>query len=110
MNLVSFSDFEKLEICAGTIIKVEPFPEARKPAYKIWVDFGEKGVKQSSAQITRLYTVESLIGKQVICVLNFPTKVIAGFRSEILITGFETPEGVVLATTDKIVPLGIHIS
>ena len=110
MEQITWTDFEKIELRAGTIIKVEDFPEARKPAYKVWVDFGELGVKKSSVQITKLYTKEELAGKQVVCVLNFPPKQIANFISEILVTGFETENGVVLATTERKVPDGTKIS
>lgn len=110
MGIISWKDFEKVELYAGTITRAEDFPEARKPAYKVWVDFGELGIKKSSVQITRLYKKEDLIGKQVICVLNFPPKQIASFFSEILVTGFETSDGVVLATTERKVPDGTKIS
>lgn len=110
MEQINRSDFEKIELRAGTIIKVEDFPEAKKPAFKVWVDFGELGIKKSSVQITRLYTKEELIGRQVICVVNFPPKQIATFLSEILVTGFETENGVVLTTTEKKVPDGTKIS
>lgn len=110
MEQITWNDFEKIELRAGTITKVEDFPEARKPAYKVWVDFGESGVKKSSVQITKLYAKEELIGKQVICVLNFPPKQIAGFISEILVTGFDTEKGVILATTERKVPDGTKIS
>lgn len=107
MSTVSWDDFTKIAIVTGTIVKVEPFPEARKPAYKVWVDLGEWGVKCSSAQITALYTQDDLLGKQVVCVANFPPKKIAGFPSEILITGFYREDGnVVLAVPDKAVPNG----
>lgn len=110
MEQITWKEFEKIEIRAGTIIKAEDFPEAKKPAYKVWVDFGEFGIKKSSVQITKLYTREELIGKQVVCVLNFPPKQIANFISEILVTGFETEAGVVLTTTEKKVANGTRIS
>ncbi|MDX5477386.1 MAG: tRNA-binding protein [Cyclobacteriaceae bacterium] len=107
MQTIDFSDFQRIDIRVGTIIRAENFDKARKPAYKVWVDLGELGVKKSSAQITRLYTPEELIGKQVICVCNFEPKQIADFRSEVLVTGFSDKMGnIVLAGTDKVVPNG----
>lgn len=91
----------------GTIVKAEPFPQARKPAFKLWVDFGEFGVKTSSAQITVHYTLESLVGKQVVAVINFPPKQIGPVRSECLVTGFPDAAGdVVLIQPERPVPNG----
>lgn len=107
---ISWNDFEKIELRVGTIIKVEEFPEARKPAYKLFIDLGELGVKKSSAQITNLYNQDDLIGKQVICVCNFPEKQIGPFRSEVLTTGFaDANNNVILATTDKSTPNGARL-
>jgi len=85
--MISWEDFEKVDMRAGTIIAVDDFPNARKPAYKLSVDFGELGIKRSSAQVTALYTKEELIGKQVVAVVNFPIKQIANFFSECLVMG-----------------------
>ena len=110
IETISWPDFEKIELRVGTIVRAEPFPEARKPAYKLWVDFGEFGIRQSSAQLTAVYRADELTGMQVIGVLNFEPKRIAGFKSEVLVTGFERAPGeVVLARPDKGVPNGAKL-
>jgi len=103
---ITWDDFEQVELRSGTVVDVQPFPEARKPAYKVWVDLGEAGVKKSSARITELYEPEDLLGTQVICVTNFPPRQIGPFLSEVLITGFYTDEGVVLAQPERKIPNG----
>lgn len=105
--MAKFEDFLSLDIRVGEIIKVEDFKEARKPAYKLWVDFGEEiGIKKSSAQITELYKVGELAGKQVLGVVNFPERQIANFMSEVLVLGVYTQDGVMLIKPDKPVEKG----
>ena len=108
-NSIEWTDFIKVEMRVGTIISAEVFTEAKKPAYKIVADFGEHGLRKSSAQITRLYTPEELIGKQIIAVLNFPPKQIANMQSECLILGAVNMEEVTLLSTDKPVKNGLQI-
>lgn len=106
--IISYDDFENVDIRSGTIIKAEAFPKARNPSYKVWVDFGDViGIKQTSAQITINYKLEELIGLQVMGVLNLGTKNIAGFESQFLLLGFsDSKEAIILATTNKTVPNG----
>lgn len=108
MELIEWKDFEKVELRVGKIVQAEVFAKARKPAYILHVDFGpEFGIKKSSAQITELYTIEELVGKQVVGVLNFPKKQIGPILSECLTTGFADEKGrVALCVPDKEVPLG----
>jgi tRNA-binding protein len=105
---ITYDDFEKVDIRVGRITRAEPFPEARKPAYKLWVDFGpEIGEKRSSAQITKHYTLEELVGRQVLGVINFPPRQIGPVLSEVLVLGLPDEEGaVVLIGPGHDVPLG----
>jgi len=105
---ITFNDFQKIEIRVGTIVDVQEFPEARRPAYKLWVDFGQEfGIRKTSAQVTKNYTKKSLMGRQVAAVMNFPSKQIGKFMSEILVLGFPDSSGeVVLISLDKTVPNG----
>ena len=107
-NPIAFDDFMKVDIRVGEVIKAEPFPEARKPAYKLTIDFGPGiGTKRSSAQITRHYTIDQLTGRKVAAVVNFPPRQIGPFMSEVLTLGFPDAEGeVVLVGVDRNVPVG----
>ena len=108
MAEISFGDFEKVDVRVGRVVEAEPFPAARKPAIKLTVDFGEEvGTRQTSAQLTVHYESEALIGKQVVAVVNFPPKRIAGFKSEVLVLGVPDEDGeVVLLSPDEEVPAG----
>ena len=111
MAPLTFSEFDRVEIRVGTIVAADDFPEARKPAYRLTIDFGEAlGTKRSSAQITELYGREDLVGRQVLAVINFPPKRIAGFPSEVLTLGVDDASGnVVLAAVDRPVPNGTRL-
>lgn len=107
---IQWNDFAKIDIRVGTIISAEKFNEAIKPAYKLQIDFGELGIKKSSAQITQIYSLEELIGKQIIAVVNFPPKQIANFISDCLILGIVNQKEVTLLTADKPVKNGLRIA
>lgn len=111
MQTIDIEDFNKIDLRVGTIIRAEKFEKAKKPAYKLWVDLGaELGVKKSSAQITQHYSVEDLIGKQVLCVCNFAPRQIADFMSEILVTGFSSESGgIILAAPECTIPNGSRL-
>lgn len=106
---ISWSDFEKVLIVAGTVTRVEAFAQARKPAWKVWVDFGPYGEKKTSAQIVALYQPVDLLGRQIVGVINFPEKQIGPFRSQFLLTGFHTDAGVVVTTIERPVPDGTRM-
>ncbi|MFC3267736.1 tRNA-binding protein [Vulcaniibacterium thermophilum] len=112
MNEISWADFERVELRVGRVVDARPFPEARKPAYVLHVDFGPQlGIRKSSAQITRRYTPESLVGRLVVAVVNFPRKQIGPLMSECLVTGFHDAAGdVVLCVPDGEVPLGTRLA
>ena len=111
MSEISFDDFMAVDVRVGEIVRAEPFPEARKPAYKLWVNFGDEiGEKKSSAQITVHYSLSELVGKRVMAVVNFPPRQIGPVKSEVLVLGIPDENGaVVLITPDKDVPLGVRL-
>ena len=110
MRQVTYDDFEKVEIHIGKVIKVEEFPKAKKPAYKLWIDFGDLGIKKSSAQITKLYKQEELINRLILAVTNFPPRQVADFISEVLVLGVVLDDGeVVLIQPDRDVAVGKRI-
>ena len=111
MSEISFDDFMAVDVRVGEIVRAEPFPEARKPAYKLWMNFGDEiGEKKSSAQITVHYSLSELVGKRVMAVVNFPPRQIGPVKSEVLVLGIPDENGaVVLITPDKDVPLGVRL-
>jgi tRNA-binding protein len=110
VTAISRGDFEKIDIRAGVVTDARPFPEARRPAYQLWIDFGPLGIKRSSARITRHYTPEALVGRQVIAVVNFPPKQIGPFVSEVLVLGVYDGDGeVVLLQPERLVEAGQKI-
>jgi len=110
MELISWNDFEKIDIRTGTIIEVNDFPKARKPSYQLTIDFGELGIKKSSAQITHHYTKEDLLNKQIVAVVNFPVKQIASFFSECLVLGvYDENNNVVLLQPRKKMGNGLKV-
>ncbi|MGY6558894.1 MAG: tRNA-binding protein [Nitritalea sp.] len=110
MQTLDFTDFQKIELRIGTVLRAEAFPEARKPAFKLWVDLGELGIKKSSAQLTLRYQAHDLVGKQVLCVCNLSPRQVGPFMSEVLVTGFSDENGgIVLASVDSPVSNGARL-
>ena len=108
--MISWADFEKVDIRAGVVTDAQPFPEARRPAYRLWIDFGSLGIKRASAQITRHYTPQALVGRTVVAVVNFPPKRIGPFVSEVLVLGVYDEAGdVVLLNADRPVSPGLKV-
>lgn len=110
MNTISWSDFENVLLVAGTVLRAEVNEQARKPALKVWVDFGPYGEKKTSAQIAALYDPAELVGRQVVGVINFPPRQIGPFMSEFLLTGFPTDDGIVLTAVERPVPNGARLA
>lgn len=111
MEPISWHDFEKVHLCVGTVLGAEDLPNARKPAYVLTIDFGPHGVKRSSAQITKHYTKEGLIGRQVVAVINFPPKQIGSVMSECLVTGFpDANDDIVLTSVERPLPNGSRLA
>ena len=110
-GVATWSDFERVGIRVGTVRRVQPFPAARKPAYKLWIDFGPFGIRQSSAQLTALYQPDELVGRQVVCATGLGPKRVAGFKSEVLVTGFAREDGaIILAVPERKITDGSHLS
>ena len=107
---LTWSEFARVLMVAGTVTRVEAFPEARKPALKVWVDFGPYGERKTSAQIAQLYSEKDLVGRQVVGVINFPEKQVGPCRSQFLLTGFSTEDGVVVTTIERPVPDGTRLA
>jgi tRNA-binding protein len=108
--MATVEDFDRLDIRAGTVLRCEPFPQARDPAYKLWIDFGsDVGVRASSARITELYSPQELVGRQVLGVVNFPPRQVGPFRSEVLMLGVYDGDTVVLVAPDRMVPNGAKL-
>lgn len=110
MQEITWADFERVVLVAGTVVRVQDFPEARLPAWKLWVDFGAYGERKTSARIASLYGPDDLLGRQIVGVINFPEKQIGPFRSQFLLTGFPTDEGVVVTTVERPVPNGTRMA
>lgn len=106
----TFADWEALQVAVGTVTRVEPHPRARQPSYRLWIDFGQLGTKQSSAKITDLYTPEELMGRQLVAVAGFPPLRVGGFRSDVLVLGALTEQGVVLVAPDRPVRPGSFVA
>jgi len=111
VGVISWDDFAKVDVRVGRIVAAEAFPEARKPAFRLTLDFGGLGTRRSSAQLTKRYRPESLVGRQVVAVMNFPSKRVAGFLSEVLVLGVMVEDDdVVLLQPDQVVPLGTRVA
>ncbi len=111
MDVISWSDFEKVHLCVGTVLEIADLPNARKPAYVLTIDFGPHGIKRSSAQITKHYTKDELVGRQVVAVINFPLKQVGSVMSECLVTGFPDADGdIVLTSVERPLPNGARLA